>query len=475
MSAEDSTAWTPSRRLLMGLSAGALVTASSAAAQSTTDSLSENVTAIIRQAMERGPIPGVAVAIEKRGEIVLREAFGLADIENQIPVRTESVFPIGSVTKTMTGLSIMQLIAQGRLSLDDRAGQYVDALPPTIANIKVRNLLDHTSGIIGYTDVPDFPLQSQRPFTREEMLGWFVNRPLQFEPGTRWSYTNSGLYLLGLIIERVSGLDYADYLQQNIFTPFGMDKSSMADWRTIIPHRAHGYMRTAGGLKNGARYDPLVPFSAGAVLSTLDDMLKYRRGVFGDGPTSPEVRRLLLQRDTLNDGTRLPYALGCLAVTEFEGRRKIGHPGDIFGFSSQYAYYPDDDLTIILLTNIQNGTIPPTSLEQKIARAALGVAQPAIIDAPLTQRQANAYAGDYEIGAIRFAVNHLRFAYANNALNVSFDESGDAASFLPLRYQGRGEFVSIVDDEHRFRFQTTGRSRKVFMSYYGAVFEATAR
>ncbi|HVK81291.1 MAG TPA: serine hydrolase domain-containing protein, partial [Verrucomicrobiae bacterium] len=418
--------------------------------------------------------PGVALAIERRGEIIFREAFGLADIENQIAVRPDAVFPIGSITKTMTGLSIMQLVAQGRLSIDDRAGQYMDDLPPTIANIKVRNLLDHTSGIIGYTDLPDFPLQSQRPFSREEMLGWFVNRPLQFEPGARWSYTNSGIFLLGLIIERVSGLTYADYLQQNIFAPFGMSQSSMAGWETIVPNRARGYMRTPQGLRNGARYDPLVPFSAGAVLSTLDDMLRYRRGVFGDGPTSAPVRRLLLQRDTLRDGTRLPYALGCLAVTEFEGRRKIGHPGDIFGFSSQYAYYPEDDLTIVLLTNIQGGLIPPTSLEQKIARAALGIRQPVITDTPLTTTQANAYVGGYEIGSIRFAVNHMRFVFANDTLNVSFDGSDDPSSLLPLRHQGRGEFVSIVDDEHRFRFERRGRARKVFMSYYGSVFEASA-
>lgn len=469
------TPWTPSRRLLMGLTASAFATSSIArAAEPTRDTLRDEISSIVSNAMQRGLFPGAALAIERRGELLFREAFGLADVENQTALRADAVFPIGSITKTMTGLSIMQLVAQGRLSIDDRTGQYIEGLPPTIAALKIRNLLDHTSGIVGYTDLPDFPLQSQRPFTREEMLGWFVNRPLQFEPGARWSYTNSGIFLLGLIIERVSGLTYAEYLQQNVFAPFGMSQSSMAGWETIIPNRARGYMRAASGLRNGARYDPLVPFSAGAVLSTLDDMLKYRRGVFGDGPTSPTVRRLLLQRDTLNDGTRLPYALGCLAVTEFEGHRKVGHPGDIFGFSSQYAYYPDDDLTIVLLTNIQNGMIPPTSLEQKIARAALGLPQPVITDTPLTEIQANAYVGDYEIGAIRFAVDRMHFVFVNNVLNVSFDESGDSSSLLPLRHQGRGDFVSIVDDEHRFRFERRGRTRKVFMSYYGSVFEASS-
>lgn len=467
-------AFTPSRRAVVGLSAGLLVAASgpaSAAALRPGD-LAGDLDALIGRGMKQAPFPGLVVAIQRGEEVVYRKAFGYADLENSVPVTVDTVFPIGSVTKTMTGLSIMQLVAQGRLGLDDRAGDHLANLPAPVAALRIRNLLDHTSGLVNYTDVPGFPRNSQRPFTREEMLGWFVNLPLQFEPGTRWSYTNSGLYLLGLILEKITGLTYDVYLKRNLFTPFGMVSSSMEGWETVVPHRAHGYVPGPGGLQNAPRYDPLVPFSAGAVLSTVDDMLRYRRGVFGDGPTPPEVRRLILQRDNLASGARLPYALGCLAVTDFEGHTKVSHPGDIFGFSSQYSYYPDDRITIVLLTNVQNGAIPPISLEQKIARRVLGLAQPQIVDRPLSAAEATKFTGAYTIGEIRFAVSQMTFVYKDGGLGVSFDHGGEGP-LLPLRYQGGETFVSAADDEHRFRFDLSSSPPRLYMSYYGSTFEAS--
>lgn len=435
--------------------------------------LEGNIEAIVSRAMKEGPFPGLVIAIERGGQVLYRRAFGQSDIENGVPTTPEMVFPIGSVTKTMTGLCTMQLVAAGKIGLDDPASRWIDGLPPQVGAIRLRNLLDHTSGLVGYTDVPSFPRNSQRPFTREEMVGWFKDLPLQFSPGSRWSYTNSGIYLMGLVIEKASGMDYGSYLQKHVFEPFGMTRSSTEGWQALIRGRAHGYVPAKGGLQNAPRYDPLVPFAAGMVLSTADDMLRYRRGVFGDGPTSSEVRRLVLQRDRLTSGTELPYSLGCLAVTNFEGHRKIGHPGDIFGFSSQYAWYPDDDVTIIMLTNIQGGAIPIVSLEQKVARAALGIPQPVIVDRPLPPSEAARYAGFYEIGEIRFAVATMSFQYTGGDLQVAFGH--DEKEYLPLRYQGNGTFVSRYDDEHRFRFSGKGAKRIVAMDYYGSTFLAAAR
>ncbi|WP_374571263.1 serine hydrolase domain-containing protein [Phenylobacterium sp.] len=459
-----------SRRGLLRGSAGALLMSGLAAsAAAAAAAPAQDIDAIIERAMKQAPFPAVVVAARKGETDVYRKAFGYIDLENKVAATTDDVFPIGSVTKTMTGLSVMQLVAQGRIGLDDTAATYLDGLPPAIGALKVRNLLDHTSGLVGYTDVPGFPWASQRPFTRQEVVGWFADKPLQFEPGTRWSYTNSGLYLLGLIIEKVSGASYEDYLAEHVFKPFRMTNSSMAGWERLIPRRAHGYLVKAGALENAPRYDPLVPFSAGGVLSTLDDMMKYRRGVFGDGPTTPQVRQLIQQQDKLKDGLVLPYALGCLAITTFEGHRKIGHPGDIFGFSSQYSYYPDDDLTIVMFSNMQNGAMPLISLEQKVARALLGVPQPTIVDLPLSKSLGESLAGSYEIGEIRFAVNEMTFTFKDGALYVAFEHGPPIA----LRHQGGNEFVSSLDDEHRFRFDTHGRPARVFMSYYGSTFEAT--
>lgn len=464
---------TVSRRGLFGLS-GALMLSSAMPAGAQGDPVGDTIADVVQRAMEQGPFPGVVVAVQKGERTLYRRGFGHIDLENGVMATPEATFPIGSVTKTMTGLSIMQLVSQGKIGLDDPAGKYVDGLSAAVAAIRIRNLLDHTSGLVGYLDIPGFPRTSQDPITRQQVVGWFANRPLQFEPGTRWSYTNSGIYLLGLIIEKVSGLSYERYLHDHIFVPFGMANSSVTGWATILPRRARGYMMGRNGIENAQRYDPLIAFSAGAVLSTVDDMLKYRRGVFGDGPTPPAVRQLILQRDRLKSGTLLPYALGCLAETEFEGHRKIGHPGDIFGFSSQYSYYPDDDVTIVVLANLQNAAVSIVSLEQKIARAVLGIAQPVIVDARLVNEDVGRFAGDYALGEIRFAVDGMRFVVKDGALHLSFIAGGEAGPAIPLRYQGNGVFVSRFDDEHRFRFDGRGRRRKVFMSYYGSTFEATA-
>ena len=159
-------------------------------------------------------------------------------------------------------------------------------------------------------------------------------------------------------------------------------------------------------------------------------------------------------------------------MTEFEGHRKIGHPGDIFGFSAQYSYYPDDELTIVLMTNMQNGASPPISLEQKIARVVLGIPQPRNVDVPLPPLAAATFVGTYKVGNIRFGFDRLDFVLKDGALCVGFDGSEKASAIL-LKIRGESEFVSALDDEQRFRFQVKDNSANVTMFYYGGEFQAT--
>jgi CubicO group peptidase (beta-lactamase class C family) len=427
------------------------------------------IDALMAHAVEASPFPGAVLAIEQGGRILYRKAFGFLDLENRIPVTTETAFPIGSITKTMTGLLVNQLVAEGRIDLAAPTSHYLPDLAAPAAGVPVRNLLDHTSGLVNYIELPDFPWSAQRPFTREEMTGWFAARPLQFPTGTRYSYTNSGLYLLGLILERVSGKTYDVLLQERIFAPFGMARSSMAGWETILPNRARGYLRGADGLRNAPRYDQLVPFSAGAVISTADDLLRYRRGVFG-AATSPEVRRLIQLRGRLPSGLVIPYTQGCLGVAEFEGHRKIFHPGEIFGFSSQYSYYPDDDLTVILLTNMQGGRQPPVSLEQKIARVALGLPPLATADLPLPAATGDALAGDYETGEIRFGFDRLGFVHRDGKLALVPGGTTSGGPAIALLYQGDQRFASPLDDEQRFAFIRRAGRPEMHMTYYGSLF-----
>ena len=427
---------------------------------------SAQIDAVMRSELTAGQIPGASVAIERRGEVIYEKGFGLADIENKVPVTPASVFPIGSITKTMTGLAIQQLIAAGKVDLDSPVGRYLPGLAAPARDAKIRFLLEHTSGIVGYTDIAGFPNNTQAPMSREDIVRWFAARPLLFPMGTRWSYTNSGLYLLGLVIEAVSGMSYADYLERNEFAPFGMKQSTLAGWAPLIADRAHGYRHGPLGLENAPRYDPLLPFSAGVVMSTADDLLKYRQGVFGSGPTPIALRTRLLEQDHLPDGFILPYSLGCLVVGDFAGHRRIGHPGEIYGYSAQYSYYPDDALTIVILTNRQDASFPPMTIEQKIVRILLGIPPPVIKDVPLPSQSASALVGEYEVGHLRFGFDRVAFVAKDGLLQMEL--GGVGAPAIPLRYQGGTAFVSSVDDEQHIDFASSAAGMEVTVSFYGS-------
>jgi CubicO group peptidase (beta-lactamase class C family) len=424
---------------------------------------------IVENALAAGGTPGASIAIERHGRVIYQKGFGYADVENEVKVTPETVFPIGSITKTMTGLAINQLIAAGKVELDAPVGHYLPDLTAPDRGVPIRYLLDHLSGIIGYTEIPGFPGDAQQSMTRQEVVGWFAARSLLYPPGTRWNYTNSGFYLLGLVIEAVSGGSYADYLQAHEFGPFGMTHTSLASWQTVLAHRAHGYRRGPHGLENAPRYDPLFPFAAGAVMSTSGDLLKYRRGVFGDGPTPAKLREALVVRDVLPDGFVLPYSLGSLVCTDFEGHRRIGHPGDIHGFEAQYSFYPDDDLTIVILTNNQNAPFPPISIEQKIVRVVLGIPAPARRDAALPASTAERLAGEYEVGDLRFGFDRIAFSVTDGVLQMAV--GGTGAPSLPLRYQGGTRFVSSLDDEQWIEFTAGTDPVRVKVAFYGSPLE----
>jgi D-alanyl-D-alanine carboxypeptidase len=458
-------------RTVRSLAAGCLLLVpliATAATAGLTGAAAGQIDSIITKALSAGPIPGVSVAVEHHGKVVYQKGFGYSDLENHVKVTPATVFPIGSITKTMTGLAIAQLVTAGKIDLEAPAGRYLPDLPPPARDVKVRFLLEHTSGLVNYTDIDGFPAGSQQPQTRKDIVGWFAGRALEFPAGTRWSYTNSGLYVLGLIIEAVSGESYEDYLTQHEFVPFGMRQSSLAGWQTLVQNRAHGYMRGATGLVNAPRYDPLMPFAAGAVMSTTGDLLRYRHGVFGGEATSAAVSSQLLRRERLPDGFELPYTLGCLVVSELAGHRRIGHPGDIYGFSAQYSYYPDDDLTVVILTNTQSAPFSPSSLELKIVRVVLGLPAPPILDVTASPQLIADLAGDYAVTDMRFGFDRLGFVVKDGALQMQFGGGHAGVAGIPLRYQGGNVFVSSLDDEQRIEFSPAGKAARMTIRFYGS-------
>ncbi|MFV3127018.1 serine hydrolase domain-containing protein [Niveispirillum sp. KHB5.9] len=432
--------------------------------------LASQADAIVQKALETGPYPGISVAIEQGGKIIYQRGFGFADVERQIKVEPETRFPVGSITKTFTCLSVLQLTASGSVGLDKAAGDYLPTLAAPARDVTVRQLLNHTSGIANYTDLPDFPMARPVGMSRDDVVGHFATKPLLFKPGTMFNYSNSDTYLLGLIVEKVSGRSYADYVREQVLTPFGMKRSGFDARDNGAKDRARGYENATGGFKPTQLYDFEVPFSAGALVSTPGDLLRYRQGLFGS-KTAGKVRDLALTTGPLADGTPNPYALGCLVDGKMEGHRKITHAGNIFGFAADFAYYPDDDLTIAIATNGQNTAFPPISIERKLARLYLGLPPLTAVDAPVPTETGTALAGDYQVGAFRMGFEKLGFVFQDGVLKASFGGINSGAPLLPLRHQGNGRFLSSIDDEVAidFKQRSDGGVEMVLYFYEGAI------
>lgn len=412
---------------------------------------------IITRIKEQGRFPGVSVWVDKGGVNVYSVAFGETDIENGLAASIDSAYPIGSITKSFTALAALQLVAAGQLDLDAPVSRYLEDFSGPAKDVLVRQLLTHTSGIPNYTSIPVVRDQLKRQkLGREQMVSFFADLPLQFEPGTRFNYTNSGFYLLGLIIEKVSAKDYYQYLQENVWDPLGMARTYSGDDEQLISGRVRGYEYGQKGFSNASPWYYLVPFSAGSIISTVGDLARYRRGVFVSDVIDSKVRALVLKQVPMKDGTPNPYTLGALIKSDFHGHIKYSHSGEIYGFFSDHAYYPDDDLTIAILTNRKGAAPTPVSMERKIARVVLGLPELVAKDVQLSAEQLAQYVGDYYLEPLQFGPPVYGFKVIDGVLAVSFGGVEAAGPALPLRAQGNDQFVSVMDDEWRFTFTREG-------------------
>ena len=420
-------------------------------------------------------LPSIVVLIDQRGETIYRGSFGTANLEHDLAADTDVPYAIGSITKSFTALAILKLVDEGRIDLSAPLSDYLPDYEGPARHIPVRHLLDHTSGIPNYTGFAEWRGRFQHErLTRDAMVATFASRPLEFEPGDKFSYSNSGYYLLGLIIEAVSGTDYYAYLSEQVFEPLGLTHTSSGNGSEIVSHRAGGYEATATGFVNHAFWSHLVPFSAGSLVATAHDLVRYRRGVFGGDAFSPDVQRLVTTTREMNDGTSNVYALGALIVSDFHGHAKLSHSGDIWGFTSNHAYYPDLDLTIVILANRQAEAPSMPSLEQKIARVVLGIEAPIVDALALPTNELAAYTGNYQLDPFIFGASVYGFSIIDGNLAFHFGGTEAPGPGLPLLAQGGGVFRAAFDDEWVFRFQAIdGNRMRMTADYRDGVFYGT--
>lgn len=333
-----------------------------------------------------------SVLVARGSDVLFSKGYGSADLEWNIPNAPNTKFRLGSITKQFTAASILLLEERGKLSVSDPVKKYLPDAPAAWDKITIFNLLTHTAGIPNFTNFPDYRKLEPFPTNAKELVDRFKDKPLEFQPGEKWNYSNSGYVLLGYLIEKITGGSYAKFVTDNIFTPLGMKDSGYDSNTTVILRRASGYVHGPNGFENAGFVHMSIPFSAGALYSTTEDLLKWEQGFFG-GKLLSAASLEKMTTPFKND-----YAFG-LQVETKAGHKLIDHNGGIEGFNTELEYYPEDKLVIAALANMQG---PPlgaiTSQLAAIARGEKVILQTERKEITVDPKILARYVGAYRLG-----------------------------------------------------------------------------
>ena len=329
----------------IGLGALLLISSATADAQVSQDRIDE----FVRAEMQRQRVPGVAVAIVRKGELFAAKGYGYSNVEHRVPVTSETIFQSGSLGKQFTSALVMTLVEEGRLGLEDSITRYFPDAPESWRSIRVRHLLTHTSGIPDYTEQD---MDFRRDYTEDDLTKMAYGLTLEFEPGSRWNYSNTGYVMLGILVHKVSGRFYGDLLKERVFTPLGMKTARIITEEDIVPNRAAGYRWVKGELKNQEWVAPMINTTAdGSLYLTVLDMVAWDRGLRAKAILKPESWARIFAPVTLNSGKTYPYGFGW-SVADQGGQATQQHGGAWQGFQTYIARYLGDDLTIIAFANL---------------------------------------------------------------------------------------------------------------------------
>ena len=344
--------------------------------------------------------PGVSVLVAKDGKMIYQNAFGVANMELDIKAVKENVFEIGSITKQFTAVAILMLEEQGKLSVEDDMTKYIPDYPTQGKTITIHQLLNHTSGIQSYTGMASFRTLARTDMTPTELIDKFKNEPMEFDPGTKFKYNNSGYILLGHIIEVVSGQSYEDFIQTNIFDKVGMTNSYYGSMPRIIPNRASGYSETDTGYRNAEYLSLTLPYAAGSIMSTTADLLKWQNAISANSLIKRSSLDKAINGSILASGEKIPYGYGWIKG-DVNGSTTMEHSGGIFGYTTNGIFLPEENVYVIGLTNCDCGNVG--ALVSNIAAMAIGKPFPKKEDAiALSAQELSKWVGAYQYdGAIR--------------------------------------------------------------------------
>jgi CubicO group peptidase (beta-lactamase class C family) len=304
----------------------------------------------VRAEMKRQRIPGLALLVSRDGKIERAEGFGLSNVELQVPVKPETVFQSGSMGKQFTATAVMMLVEEGKVGLDDPLAKYFSDAPPAWNEVTIRELLSHTAG---FTDYPK-KFNFRKDWTEDELLKTVEKIPLAYPPGTKWDYSNLGYLTLGILIHRVTGEFYGDFLQERIFKPLDMQSTRIISEADIVPNRAAGYRLVKGELKNQEWVAPAINTTAdGSLYFNVLDLAKWDAALYTEKLLKRSSLETMWTPVKLKSGepNKDGYGFGWF-IEDRHGHRVVSHDGAWQGFQTTIARYVDDQLTVVMLTNL---------------------------------------------------------------------------------------------------------------------------
>ncbi len=396
--------------------------------------------------------PGVAVLVAKGGEVVLRKGYGLANMEHNIPITPEAVFRVGSMSKFFTATAILMLVEQGKINLEDEVARLLPDYPTHGKKIRIKHILAHTSGIWDYLNLPKMQDGWREDITVQGLIDLFKDKPLEFEPGDGFAYSNSNYILLGAVIEKVTGKTYEAFVDEHLFAPAGMKSTCYGGHLKIIPNRAAGYEKSSDGYLNARFLNMMEPYAAGGHVSTVDDLWRWNKAYLGGRFLSRKMLDQALKRFTLNNGKEVPLASG-FGISPFEGHEIIVFAGGIHGFSSQAVIMPDEDLHVIILSNNPRHLPRVAVVAARLVAIAIGKpwGEPKTIQ--LDEKVLDSLAGTYRVPDDEGFLAHggEEWIVARKGTGLSWERKGRGRkrTLLPL---SETEFCFKIDVHRRMEF-----------------------
>jgi CubicO group peptidase (beta-lactamase class C family) len=411
-----------------------------------------------------------AIAIARGGDLLVSQGYGLANREHAVPNSPLTKFRLASVSKQFTATAIMLLQQQGKLHVHDPIGAHLADCPTTWGMVTIHHLLSHTSGVPNHTDFPETWATIGQPKTVPELIATFKDRSLDFAPGQRWNYSNSGYILLGALVEQLAGQSYEQFMREQIFEPLGMFDSGYDRHTPILPHRAAGYARRDGAVVNAGYIDMSIPYAGGALYSTVGDLCLWDQALYAERLIPQELQNMMFTPAPIAESPgQADYGYGWAIYRTFE-RRCVGHSGGIFGFSTHLTRFLDDRILIVVLSNLESPYISainhdlaaiifgkPYSLPQSRQAIAL---DPNIYES---------YAGEYSFaddGRTHTLV--VRREGDRLVAQIAGDPPFELLPLSELEF-----FVEVFDDRFTFGVDPRGQAAYIVMDMGGRLIRAT--